>query len=420
MVAAPSDYIQRLEGLLEIGRSLGANLDSDALLQTVVDAACDLLGGDDAILLLKDETSEDLRILAGTDSIRFLRGTVVPRDGSAADWVFTRGKTTVIANAAQDPRVAVDLAKKYGYDLQRLLAMPLIFKDQTLGVLEVLNCKHSGEYSEADLWVAESLAGLAAVAIQTSRLADVSSQAFEKLEELDRMKSDFIAITSHELRTPVGLILGHATFLRENAHVEDAAQLDVIVRSAMRLKEIIEEFSQADNLQSGLARIRSRQIGMGRLILDVVNTFQIPAAEKHISLLADVSLANLVVEGDAEKIHLALTNLVKNAVMFTPEGGHVLVSAEPLPGFVKVSVADDGVGIPASELQRVFERFYQVENHLTRKHGGVGLGLALAKDMVEMHGGRIWVESTEGQGSIFSFLLPTNAEQVSAARAFLE
>jgi signal transduction histidine kinase len=123
-------------------------------------------------------------------------------------------------------------------------------------------------------------------------------------------------------------------------------------------------------------------------------------------LTAETSSKDLFVEADSTKISIALNNLIKNAITFTDAGGHVRVISESLPGYVKVSVIDDGIGIPMKDLPRIFERFFQVESHLTRRHNGMGLGLAVAKVMIEMHGGRIWAESMEGRGSNFSFLLP--------------
>ena len=139
------------------------------------------------------------------------------------------------------------------------------------------------------------------------------------------------------------------------------------------------------------------------------------AVSKSITLHADAGHGDLLVEGDASKISIALSNVVKNALDFTNPGGHVFIVAEQIPGYVKVSVIDDGIGIPVKDLSHIFERFYQVESHLTRKHGGMGLGLSVAKVMTELHGGRIWAESVEGKGSNFTILLPVNPEQASAA-----
>jgi signal transduction histidine kinase len=235
------------------------------------------------------------------------------------------------------------------------------------------------------------------------------------------MKSDFISIASHELRTPLGLILGHATFLREIVDEECYDQVDTIIRSAGRLKEIIESLSNVDNFQSGMASLRSRMTSIKSLLLELVDAYQTEAKQKKITLHADLPKnSDLLIVGDAEKISIAVSNLIKNSLTFTNEGGHVFVAAEQVPGYIKITVIDDGIGIPASSLSRIFERFYQVESHLTRKHGGMGLGLSVAKVMVELHGGRIWVESVESKGSQFTILLPTDPSQVRAAeRVFL-
>ena len=229
------------------------------------------------------------------------------------------------------------------------------------------------------------------------------------------MKSDSIAITSHELRTPLGLILGHATFLREVIGESHRAQLDIIIRNAMRLKEIIESMANVDNFERGVAAVRRRSISVARITEEVVESFQEEARSKKISLRMDVGKDDLMIEGDASKIAVALSNLVKNALTFTDAGRHVFVVTEQVPGYVKVSVIDDGIGIPSKDLPRIFERFYQVETHLTHKHGGMGLGLSVAKLMVEMHGGRIWAESVEGKGSNVTFLLMLDSSQADAA-----
>jgi signal transduction histidine kinase len=230
--------------------------------------------------------------------------------------------------------------------------------------------------------------------------------------ELDRMKSNFIAITSHELRTPLGLILGHATFLRETIAGEQREAMETIIRNATRLKEIIESLTEVDNYEAGVARVRQNLISIPSIVRDVVSSFQDMAASKNITLQEDIRDEDLQVEGDANKITVAVSNLIRNSLTFTNEGGQVQVIVESVTGHVQVSVKDNGIGIPVSDLGRVFDRFFQVESHLTRRHTGLGLGLSVAKTMIELHGGRIWVESAEGLGSTFSFLLPLRSTQV--------
>ena len=293
-------------------------------------------------------------------------------------------------------------------------------KGRPLGVLEVVNKIGDTHYTEDDAIILETLAAPAALAVYNADLQRRIEAGDSEIAELDRLKSDFIAITSHELRTPLGLILGHATFLRELLSEEHHEQIDIIIKNASRLKEIIESLSSVDNFQSGAARIRQRAVSMARVIEDVIASFSDMAAQRNITLKADLSRDDLLVEADGGKIAIALSNLVKNAIMFTDGGGHVFVTGDLVPGYVKVSVIDDGIGIPARDLPRIFDRFFQVESHLTRRHGGMGLGLSVAKVMIEMHGGRIWAESMEGKGSNFTFLLPVNPMQAEAgSKVFL-
>jgi signal transduction histidine kinase len=277
-------------------------------------------------------------------------------------------------------------------------------------VLEALNKSNDDNYTGNDVAVLETLASLAAACMANAAMQKRAQATYEEMAELERMKNDFIAITSHELRTPLGLILGHSTFLRELAEEKHREQLDTIIRNATRLKDIVENLSNVDNFQNGAARLRRKMFSMTGLIADVSASLLPAARGKEIDFRIDVEDDELMVDGDAEKVGIALTNLAKNAIDYTDAGGHVIVTAQKIPGYVKVAVIDDGIGIPAKDLPHIFERFYQVESHLTRRHGGMGLGLSAAKAMVEMHGGRIWAESVEGKGSIFTFLLLLDAE----------
>jgi len=285
-----------------------------------------------------------------------------------------------------------------------------------IGVLEALNKKDDAHYTEEDLTILATLGTVAAQAMRNIHLERKVKIARIELAELERLKTDFIAITSHELRTPLGLILGHATFLKELAGDEYAEQLDTIVKNATRLKEIVENLSDVDNVQTGAARVRSHKISLTRIAEDTILSFQDEAKARSITLNLDAKQTSpFHVEADGMKISIALSNLVKNALQFTDSGGNVTIKIGEDSGYYKVSVTDDGIGIPTRDLARVFDRFFQVESHLTRRYSGMGLGLAVAKSMIELHGGRIWVESEEGKGSAFTFLLPIEQAGQSAS-----
>ncbi len=404
---------QLLERLLEVTRNLSAAMDSESFLQSVTSIACELTSSEAASIMEYDEIDGQLRFVAMPwfhgDS---LRGVRIPLTDNAAGEAFRLGKPLTIQDIKSDPRHYKSIDKLTGFETRSLLAAPIFLMGGPVGVIEVLNKKDNANYTEEDVYILETLASQTSIVFQNLRLEMRVQSVYDELAELDRMKNDFIAITSHELRTPLGLILGHATFLREVIGEEHHEQLDTIIYSAKRLKEIIESLSSVDNFESGAARLRSRQISLNRVLDEVVDSFQLEANEKQISLRVDTGHKDLVVEGDSGKIVIALSSLIKNAITFTEKGGKIIVVAENIPGYVKVSVVDNGIGIPANDLPRIFERFYQVETHLTRRYGGMGLGLSVAKVMIEMHGGRIWAESTEGKGSNFTFLLPTEAPQV--------
>ncbi len=416
MAEAEMTYRRQMERLLEISRSLSAALDLEPFLQTVISAAAELTGSEVASILELESGSEYLRFLAAPwfhrDSLKNVR---VPLQASIAGWVYQNAKAVVVPDTGAEKRHFKGADEAADFHTRSLLAMPIIYKGETLGVLEAVNKMEDAAYTTEDFKVMETLAAQAAVAIQNARLVEQARRAIDELRELDRMKSDFISVASHELRTPLGLILGHATFLREVVAEEQRQEVDIILRSAMRLKEIVDNLANMDNVQRGVASLRKRTVSIKRIVEEVVTSFREEARRKRIVLSAKTGPDDLKIEGDASKIAIALGNLVKNAITFTNAGGHVFVTAEQIPGYVKVSVIDDGIGIPAKDLPHIFERFYQVESHLTRKHGGMGLGLSVAKVMVEMHRGRIWAESMEGKGSNFTFILPLDLDQASAA-----
>jgi signal transduction histidine kinase len=412
-----NERIQRQERLLEITRNLSASLDFEPFLQTVLSAASELVDCEWASLFEYDEAEKQLRFLAvpwfHRDMLKSLR---VPVEGSIAGWVFKNGAPLIVPEAQKEPRHFKTADQLTGYQTNSLVAVPVAFKGRVIGVIEAVNKTHSANYTEEDVLILETLASQTAIAMQNQRLVQRVEKSLDESARLDRMKSEFIAITSHELRTPLGLILGHATFLHEVIGEEHKPQLDIIIRNATRLKDIIEGMSSVDNFQNGMSVVRHRNVSMRRLVEEVVDSFSSEAKEKRINLVSKMGGAELEVDGDSEKIGIALSNLVKNALTFTDEGGRVVVVADQVPGYVKISVVDNGVGIPPGDIPHVFERFFQVESHLTRKHGGMGLGLSIAKAMVEMHGGRIWAESIEGKGSNFIMLLPLDTSQVQAAQ----
>lgn len=413
----PDDIPQPLEDLLQSTRNMREALDLKAYLQTLSELAAHLTASEGASILVPNETGTALHFLAAPRLQReVLRSLDVPMTGSAAGRVFASAVAEIIHAGSSTDHLFTQVDEMTGVVTRNMMVIPLRFNGQTLGVLEVINRKGGADYTPEDVTILEVLAVQAAMLLYNDSLQKKLDKAQSESALLDRMKNDFIAISSHELRTPLGLILGHATFLRELVEPKFYEQLDTIIRSATRLKSIIENLSSVDNFQNGMASLRSRMVSIKRLVEDTVAGFQPEAALHGIRLRTDLGPAELWVDGDAEKLGLALGNLVKNALQFTEPGGIIVVSAENVPGYVKISVVDNGIGIPSTDLTHIFERFYQVQSHLTRTHGGMGLGLSVTKAMVELHGGRVWAESMEGKGSTFTILLPLNFAQNAAAQ----
>jgi len=417
-----NERIDHLERLLEVVRGLTTAPDLESFLQTIINEAIELTNSELASILEYDETAADLRFLAMHWFQRdVLRPVGVPLEGSAAGWVYRRAQPLIIQDVKVDQRHFKVVDRLTKHETHSLVAVPLMVRGEVVGVLEALNKKDEAHYTEQDLTLLETLGALAAQAMKNANLQRKVRTTSIELAELERLKTDFIAITSHELRTPLGLILGHATFLRELAGAQYSQQLDIIIRNATKLKEIVENLSDVDNIQTGAARVRRQKVSLAKIAEDVTFLFQDEANSRNITLTCEAGEVPCYVNADESKLNIALSNLVKNSIQFTEAGGRVIVKIQEDTGHFKVSVTDNGIGIPVSDLPRVFERFFQVETHLTRRYGGMGLGLSVAKAMIELHGGRIWVDSEEGKGSTFTFLLPMeHPKQVPGSSPFVE
>jgi signal transduction histidine kinase len=404
--------LQRLERILEISRELTSTVALEPLLRKIVITAAELTDSEGGSILLWNARTGELhfRTACGARSGRLLEDDIpVPIEGSIAGTVLTSGEPIIVHDAQADPRHYRGVGEQTGSETQSLLAVPLQIKDKRIGVLEAVDKQGDQRFSQEDVDTLMTLAAQAAVAIENARLVGALRKAYERLGELDRLKSDFIAIASHELRTPLSLILLYAALLREQLGTAAGAQLDAVFRSAMRLKHIIETMLNLRYLETGQVEVKPKRFDLREAIENACSDYEALAETNGLVLCTDLPDQQVSIEADEEKIRVILDNLISNAVKFTPQGGQVMVALGCRDDDVEISVADTGVGIPAEELERIFGRFYQVEEHMIRRHGGMGLGLAIVKGLVELHGGRVWAESAPGQGSRFIVVLPRSA-----------
>jgi signal transduction histidine kinase len=398
----------RLQRILEISQVLTSTYDLDELLQMILAAATELTKTETASILLLDEGAAELRFAASTGTYRDkLMALRVPVDGSLAGTILRSGEPMVFDNVQQDPRHFDGVDKQIAFESRSMLGVPLLMRNRSVGVLEAWNKMDTSPFTEEDGQVLITLAAQAAVAIENARLITALQKAYEQLNRVDQIKSDFIAIASHELRTPLGLILGYASMLKEDLKNPDTAQqLDVVMNSALRLRDLIDDMVNVQHIEEGKAKLVLTEFALQDVVQRVVEAVNELYTAKEQEVLISLPPQPLALKADREKIMLVINNLLTNAIKFTDARGRIMLSAERNNGDVQVHVADTGIGIPAREVERIFDRFYQVEPHLTRTHGGLGLGLAIAKGMIELHGGKIWVESVEGLGSRFSFSVP--------------
>src|SRR5262245_17727515 len=303
-----TERIDHLERLLEVVRGLTTAPDLEAFLQSIINEATELTNSELASILEYDETAEELRFLAVQWFQRdVLRPLGVPLEDSAAGWVCRKGQPLIIQDVKVDKRHFKVIDRVTNHVTHSLAAVPLMVRGEVVGVLETLNKKDDAHYTEEDITILATLGALAAQAMKNATLQRKVKAASIELAELERLKTDFIAITSHELRTPLGLILGHATFLRELAGAEYAEQLDTIVRNATKLKDIVENLSDVDNIQNGAARVRSHEVSLAKIAEDVILTFQDEANSRNITLKLERGESPYEIEADGVKISIALS-----------------------------------------------------------------------------------------------------------------
>lgn len=398
----------RLQRILQISQTLTSTYNLDELLTSILSATNELTNTEAASILLLDENGTELRFAASTGGdMGKLSSMRVPVDSSLAGTIMRSNGPLVFDDVQQDPRHFTGVDQKLEFQSRSMLGVPLVMRERPIGVLEALNKTDSEPFTEEDGQVLLTLAAQAAVAIENARLITALQKAYEQLNRVDQIKSNFIAIASHELRTPLGVIMGYAAMLKEDTeNPETAEHLDKVLGSALRLRDLIDDMVNVQHIEEGQAKLNVSDFVLQEVVQRLVQNLRDLFTTKNQEVLLHLPDEPLRLKADRDKIQLVMNNLLTNAIKFTGPGGRILVSAERKNDEMNVHVADTGIGIPQSEIDQIFDRFYQVEPHLTRQYGGLGLGLAIAKGMIDLHGGRMWVESVEGRGSRFSFSVP--------------
>lgn len=405
--------LDRLSRLLRIGTAISSELDLDALLRTISQTTSHLLQAERSTVFLVDRTRGELwsRVAEGLDRQEIR----IPLNAGVAGTVATTGTLIRISDAYTDPRFNPEVDRRTGYHTRNILCTPMRnARGRVIGVFQVLN-KRGGDFTRLDEQLLASLSSQAAVAVENAQLYDEAQRAYTQLQALDKMKSDFLNTISHELRTPLAPILGYCDILLGGGlGVLPSGCLrgiQAIATSAQRLHALIESLLVFVRLDQGEVALNREPVDIAPLVAQVLGPLRARIEERKLILTSEVPAGLAPVMADPQELTMALTHLVDNATKFTPAGGQVTVRARPVAGEggrpgVEIAIHDTGIGIPAELHDRVFERFYQVDGSITRKFGGMGIGLAVVKQIIEAHGSHVVVESEPGKGSTFRIVLP--------------
>jgi signal transduction histidine kinase len=330
---------------------------------------------------------------------------------SIAGQIYRENKIIQVDDAQTDKRRYEKVDEKIEFQTRSLLGVPLTYKNRVIGVLEALN-KREMPWTNDDRSHLSTLAAQAAVAIENAKLVTELRKANRDLHEVDKLKNDFIAIASHELRTPLGVIMGYASFLQEEESQSAKEHAGKVLESALKLRKIIEDMVNLRYLKQNQTDLHLENVKTSSLMNMVEQELlSIMDLSEHL-FVVNPPKEDKLLRVDATRLMMALTNLMHNAISFTPAGGTITLEADLVARHeMHIRVKDSGKGIPDDQLVKIFNEFYQVEDHMTRKHGGLGIGLSIARAIVNAHGGRIWAESEGlGKGATFTIALPTTDE----------
>jgi signal transduction histidine kinase len=408
--------------LNQASQVLSSTLDLDRVLVTVLDEVRRLFGVVASSVWLTDlETDEVVCWQATGPQQEIVRGWRLAPSEGIAGWVIDHGQSLIVPDTWADERHVEEVNQRTGLGLRSIVAIPLRARQDVIGVLQVVD-ETVDRFKPEDLELLEPLAATAAIAIENARLyaeelhrAAALTRALEQQRELDRLKNEFLQNISHELRTPLALIMGYAELLNSGElgglDPDQQEPVAVITRRVRTLSKMVNDLIAILTVEA--RELSEEQVDLSDMVHAMVSDFCAAAVEAEISLTAEIASDIPPVSGDPEQLRRVLDNLLGNAIKFTPSGGSITIrlwqDGDDGERAVVLEVSDTGIGIPPDQLERVFDRFYQVDGSSKRRYGGVGLGLALVKEIVEAHEGHVAVRSVVDEGSTFRVTLPTMA-----------
>ncbi|KPJ48965.1 MAG: hypothetical protein AMJ38_04220 [Dehalococcoidia bacterium DG_22] len=410
---------EELATLLDLSKASAQATDLDGLLETVLARSVALYEAADAGALFLYNPDEDClmaRASIGYEIEPLSRVRLKPGEAIAGK-VFQRGQALLCANSEEIASSTANLRKENQAHFEgarsgvrqprSAMCAPLVAKDSVLGALILVNLRRQGAFSAADLRFLQAVANQIAMVLENARLWTEACRA-QALAEVSHFKDEFLASISHQLLTPITSIRAAADLLVASLARGDTAAdslIRSIARNTQRLQSLVEELLDLARLQRGEVSLSRDTWDLKTIVREGAAAIEPLAEGKEQALAVETPPSSCPVLGDRGRLEQVLLNLLSNSSKFTPRHGHIKVALQDEGREYLVSVADDGPGIPLGEQSQIFERFYSNSRGPGEKTGA-GLGLAIAKTVVELHGGRIWVKSQGGRGSIFFFTLP--------------
>ena len=421
LLAVAQEQAAITEKLNEAGARVSSTLDPDAIVQAVTDTATAVTNAEFGVFFFKDadEQSTGRHVLstrAGISRDAFARFPQ-PRVTELFGVTFRGDGIVRLADVTADPRFGRN-APYHGLPpghlpVRSYLAVPVRSRSgQVLGALLFGHSKVD-VFTEQHERLALGIASWASLALENARL-------YVSVQEASRLKDEFLATLSHELRTPLNAVLGYARMIRSGLLTGEKQNrgIETIERNASSLAQLVEDVLDVARIISGKIRLNVQPVDVPRVVRDAIETV-LPAANARGVRVETLIDANAVpISGDPERLQQIVWNLLSNAVKFTEHGGRIQARVTQVNSHVEIVISDTGIGIPPEFLPHIFERFRQADSGTTRQHGGVGLGLSIARHLVEMHGGSIHVTSDgKGKGSTFRVTLPLMIQLEADVRA---
>ena len=397
-----------------------STFDLKTVLQTLVESAARLCEADKATIT-RQRGDAFYRAEAYGFSHEFMKYVqdipIAPERGSASGRALLEGRVIHIPDVKNDPEYTWVEAQKLG-DFRTIIAVPMLREGVPIGVL-VLTRSEVRPFTDRQIDLVTTFADQAAIAIENVRLFEEIQDKSRQLEVASQHKSQFLANMSHELRTPLNAILGYTELMADGAYGEPSEKMSAVLKrlesNGRHLLGLINDVLDLSKIEAGQLVLELSDYSVQDIAQTVRSTLEPLAADKKLAFKVEMAAELPPGRGDGRRLTQVLINLVGNAIKFT-DAGEVAIKADANNGSFYVSVRDTGPGISAADQTRLFQEFQQADNAITKKKGGTGLGLAISKRIIEMHGGRIWVESQLGQGATFAFTLPVIVErQVEAA-----